>query len=138
MRGVNAGRSEAELKCLVRTQIDNTATGDEIWLRLHPGRLWQRVHGTDEREDGRLAVGGNTRAEATLLLVDYLAESVLRAHGPEPFREQPLANVDVSACLSAIGAQPGCRWNDLIEASIVLVIGPRPRCSDRRPGCDPW
>ena len=46
---------------------------------LDPGQLWQPVLGADQREDGRLAVGRNPRAEAVLLLVDRLAESFLRS-----------------------------------------------------------
>jgi hypothetical protein len=41
----------------------------------------QPVLGAEEREDGRLAVRWNARAEAALLLIDQLAESFLDVHG---------------------------------------------------------
>src|SRR5918998_213229 len=57
-------------------------TGYEIGQRLDTGRVWHLILDADEREDSRLAVGRNLRAEMALLLVDHLAEPFLNVHVP--------------------------------------------------------
>src|SRR5829696_7814295 len=48
----------------------------------------QPIPRAKKREDYRFAVARNVRAEATLLLVDQLAELFLGTHAPEPFHGQ--------------------------------------------------
>src|SRR5262249_53076983 len=85
-RCVVAGGFEAEPKRLVPTQVVEATPGDEFGLRYYAGRMRQRVPDAEDGEDGRLAVGRNLRAEAVLLLVDRLAESIADVHAHGPFR----------------------------------------------------